>query len=352
MADVFVSYAHGPGPDPEGRYLLRDWTNKLTDRLQGDLRTIGPKFENVRVWDDREVDPLEGLSEQLKGIVEQSTFLIVVMTPFYVESEWCEDERDWFAAQVRRRDPASDRDRRIFVIRARPTARESWPDFLKDGRGSPLTGFQFHPPGRDELEFPYGWPLPGLDDRDFNRALAPLRTALARRLTEIWAVAKQKALVLEHGAELGATAARPRLYLHAPAEAEAQRTDVKKTLDQQNCIVVTAPSIPGPGIAAGLAESQGISLLARSCDALTVLRVPEQRSFEADVIDVIFGDRERLSSGRARPLPCAVIDRVGGEKGIFVDLERLGVRRFDATRDPAWPQAVAAWARHQQADGP
>jgi hypothetical protein len=61
--DVFVSYSHG---DPyEGRAPLRDWTQALIRRLGDQVRSLEPKFKELHLWMDPEIDPTAELTDEL-----------------------------------------------------------------------------------------------------------------------------------------------------------------------------------------------------------------------------------------------------------------------------------------------
>ena len=76
---------------------------------------------------------------------------MIVMSPRYLNSRWCNDELEWFREQVRER---SNDQGRVFVVRALPTKESTWPDFLRDEGDNSLVGFLFHDPITKK---PYGW---------------------------------------------------------------------------------------------------------------------------------------------------------------------------------------------------
>jgi len=350
--DVFVSYAHGPkmaGKDA----LLRLWTNHLADRLKADLLTFSTEFAALSIWDDRKVDPTGGLTEQLKEVVERAALLIVVMSPHYATSAWCRDERDWFAAQIARHDRGlrNGRDGKVFVVRAIPTADKDWPHFLKDSRDHTLVGFPFHPDmGEDgEPPDPHGWPQPRWDNEDFNKALKGLRTALSRRLRELRGAQDLNSVAAPAG--VATAGASQRLYLHAPFGLQSSlRQQVTAQLGQLvGRVLSPPPPVSGSGIAAGAANSrQLVELLAQSCDAVTLLRLPGHDAFEVEAEDIAFGELERVAAKRGRGMPCAVLDADGRDARIFALLREVGIPRFDV-RLPDWQGRFQAWLANPQA---
>ena len=150
--DIFVSYAH------EER--LGEWTVRLHDELRKALNLIfylkspDPTFN---VWIDEILRKNLPLGEALKAHVEGSALLIVVMSPFYLRSDFCGKEVAWFIAAARSRiDPNS----RIFIVHAQATNRTAWPVALAD-----LPGYQFfarHPKSKCRIAL-------GLDRRQGRR---------------------------------------------------------------------------------------------------------------------------------------------------------------------------------------
>ncbi len=133
--DIFVSYAHSD--------LFARWSNALcttlTEYLNGFLDLKGDR--SVDIWMDYRVAGNKGLTPQLEERVKNSTFLLILMSRFYLDSFWCTDEARWFADQCK---ASSAGDGRIFVVRCQPTDEARWPEFLKDHRGrAALPGFRF-----------------------------------------------------------------------------------------------------------------------------------------------------------------------------------------------------------------
>ena len=335
--DIFMSYSHGGKPGV-GNAPLKRWSQAFIDHLTLDITdTRSMEFGALRIFNDRELDRTTALTEQLKRIVERSALLLIVMSPRYLGSAWCTDEREWFAGQFgdRRKGPG-----RVFVVRSVSTLHEQWPDFLKDSRGHADLGFQFHADTAQEGETPYGWP--DLMDKStaFYEALAPLRTTIIARLIELKA-AQAAPSVVPTAAPMAA-GARPRLYLHAPPIANNLRPGVTGALRQAGCLVVDpAPDAASAGIGDLLAESQARIRLAQRCDGLTLLRAANDRDFDNALFDIAFDELERINANRPRPLACAVLDQAGGYQ-LDPVMASKGVRQFQLT-DPAWPAAVAGW---------
>jgi hypothetical protein len=189
--DVFVSYAHGPVPLGQYSTVQQDplskWTHKFVDDLRGNIDfLLGFKDpqRRVEIWMDPALEGNQPLGANLKGKVERSALLLVAMSHFYLQSEWCGKEVEWFSDRI-------DTDGHLFVARVCPTQQE-WPKALKDKDGNELPGYRFHPatePG--QLCNPYGWPRPTEDDKEYQAELTRLAHAITKQLQRLKWIERQ-----------------------------------------------------------------------------------------------------------------------------------------------------------------
>ena len=156
--DLFVSYSHvrDAGGEPAD---LQKWSEAFAKALEDEL-CADPKMRELRIFLDKHhrpeqgVDPLQPLSEQLKAAIAASGLLVLLMSPYYLQSHWCQDERDWWIARQAELDlPPSGR---IAVVRVWPTE-EPWPPVLLDSNGHELPGFPFFEELAPGHPRPYGW---------------------------------------------------------------------------------------------------------------------------------------------------------------------------------------------------
>ena len=184
--DVFVSYSHGV-QSPSADAPLKEWTLDLIRKLESDIRAVDIEFDDLHIWRDEHIDPTIQLSDELRAKVKSSGILLIVMSPRYLASTWCQDELEWFKQQVLNRE----RDQgRVFIIRALRTDENRWPEFLRDTRGHPLPGFQYHD---KQDSMPYGWRGSPEHREAYVRELWRLQTALTRRLRELRINAERRA---------------------------------------------------------------------------------------------------------------------------------------------------------------
>jgi hypothetical protein len=170
--DVFVSYAHSE--------LLTPWSEQLRTTLAAHLNELLEQKGDKRVdiWMDYRLEGNVGLTPQLRERVKGSALLLIVMSPFYLDSPWCKDEAEWFASECKAGDG------RIFVVRCRPTDEARWPAFLKDERGTALRGYPFCRDDRraDAVSLPYGHPIPNDADQESRVEFYHAVTELAAQM--------------------------------------------------------------------------------------------------------------------------------------------------------------------------
>ncbi|MBV8440799.1 MAG: toll/interleukin-1 receptor domain-containing protein, partial [Hyphomicrobiales bacterium] len=319
--DIFVSYSHGRLL--EGRAPLRDWTQALIRRLQY-LLSLDSEFDDLGLWMDPQIDPTAFLTGDLKAKASGCGVLMIVMSGRYLESTWCRDELEWFQQQVQDRRGAGGR---IFVLRAQKTDTGLWPEFLRDERGHTLKGFSFY-----DTETGQPWDFPDLREpnAEFGRELSQLHVWLTKRLRELRLRAGKKTGDV-HAQAAAPQSTGPRLvYLHAPPEGDAARREIGGVLSNDGFEPLTAQGATGDVLADWETEAKQRITMARHCEALALLRVGDASRFLNDLLGIGVEERKRISGSHGGPLPCAVLDKIGG--GLPIDLARFGIARFDVNQ--------------------
>jgi hypothetical protein len=173
--DVFVSYS-----SIDNEVLVGDnrgWVDVLLDRLRRELKPrLGGRDLNIFMDHDLMSSNLP-ISAQLMDAVRSSATLLVVMSPSYLTSRWCDQERRAFLDAVKERARGA-----ILVVRARPVEIDHQPVEFRDLRGidffAPVEGAASH-----RL---LGSPDPG--ERMFNDRIGALSGDLAAQLNRSRAV--------------------------------------------------------------------------------------------------------------------------------------------------------------------
>jgi hypothetical protein len=92
--DLFISYAHVdnlPIPGAE-----RGWVSTLVGHVKTRLAEKLGRSDAFDLWMDYELSGHEQLTPQILDAARQSALLLVVLSPGYVASAWCRQERETF----------------------------------------------------------------------------------------------------------------------------------------------------------------------------------------------------------------------------------------------------------------
>lgn len=144
--DIFISYAHLDDRSPFGD--AKGWIDQLHERLS--ILASQAIGSELRIW--RDGHNLQG-NDELQGAIGEgvttSLLLIPIISPRYVQSDWCNREMDAFhAAEPPPQAAAPGFRSRVFKVIKTPL-----PDHLKNLEPEPirnLIGYQFY--GEDESD--------------------------------------------------------------------------------------------------------------------------------------------------------------------------------------------------------
>lgn len=344
--DIFVSYSHGD--DGSGQGHLQPWSAAFTKELERELRTDRRFRQDLRVFLDADsrpsqgIDPMAPLTEGLREAIGGAATLLVLMSPDYLASKWCTDERDWWCA--RQDELKVPRDGRIAVVRVWPTE-DSWPKVLQDSRGNDLVGFPFYSTG--VVARPLGWTdLPGAFGSEFKKALLDIVGRLYHTLEQIRERAAELARAESDAARLAQPNGRQSIYLHGRAEQAAVWERVGTELAGNGYSVL--PGNPDP-VESDPKKLQSIREqrveMMSECDALILLGTDDGRALDADLVVVGKHDRQSARARANRLLPCALLDTAGAPVATPVrkaTARNLQADWLDATQPP-WTPLVQQW---------
>jgi hypothetical protein len=346
---LFVSYSHGD-PDGNGMSRLRQWSQGFVRELESELRVLPELGRDLKIFLDQDhrpgssVDPMESLTPQLRTEIGCSALLVILMSPHYLGSKWCADEREWWMERQKSTSLATDG--RIAVARIWPTE-AAWPEALCDERGQPLVGFCFYnKPQAAYRPQPHAWPEPGPQTGDpFRAELLDMVGRISQRLKEVKKRLDEKRAAVQQASRLRAISGQV-VYLHGRAQfAKAWETAAAQLSDNG---MVVVPGEPDPVLnnPQALQDMRRQRVEAMSgCDALLLVSAPDARAVDADLVVVGRQDRNSARALSNHPLPCALLDHVG--EAIRTERRQaaarsLAVEWIDATQ-PAWPPAVQQW---------
>ncbi len=221
--DVFVSYAHADDEPAMG--AAKGWVTTLADELRKVLRRkLGVR--EARIFMDHQLAGNEGLTDRLLDTVRESRTLLLLMSPGYRRSSWCQWELGRFLeAQTER----NHRDH-VFVLETEPLDRSGWHPALQE-----LIPIRFwHREFEDKAPRLMGFPVPKLDeDNPYWRNLNELAHLIARQLEDSGAPSQEP---------------RAKVWLAEPTEDLLdEQESVAAALRQQGFVIVPAAHLPRDG---------------------------------------------------------------------------------------------------------
>ena len=176
--DIFVSYAHVD--DLTDREDEDGWVTALVKKLKNRLAQLLGRQDNFSLWYDHQLRRNVLVTPEIMGAIERTATLVVILSPGYLESEWCTREKDTFLKLV---DARRANEGRIFVVELDKIDLEARPSqfgdllgyhFWKEDRQGRLRTLRISHSGDDERAF-----LDVLEDlaRDLSDTLKKLRNA-------------------------------------------------------------------------------------------------------------------------------------------------------------------------------
>jgi TIR domain len=346
--DLFVSYSHGAFEGQHDSDLKR-WSQKFARDLRAEFAGT-TEFQNISVFldqserSDESVDRTAELPEHLQKRVQDSALLTILMTPHYLRSEWCRQEREWWCAK--HNPDKLGAGTRIFVCRVRPTSNEPWPRELPAAVGY----FLYDQNKEPDKARPFTWRGSKRDLDDYNDLLVDLAGDMMKPLREIRAALERRRQRDEAAGRLAAETGQV-IYLHA-RETHAEAWQRASDLLAKNYVVVPTEPDPiarEPKAIREIAEHRVRTL--SGSDALLLLGTDDGRALEADLVVVGRQDRHSARARTDRLLPCSVLDTTGG---VIATARRkataraLGIDWIDAARD-LWPNELKAWLNEASA---
>jgi hypothetical protein len=347
LHDVFVSYSHGD-VDGSGGSPLKTWSIAFVRELQDELKII-PQLRSPSVFLDQSPRPEQGLdagnplTAQLQGAASRAALLLLLMSPHYLRSKWCQDERKWWLEGTLA-DAFPELDSRILISRVWPTRDDEWPKELCDARGHPPLGVLFHDPAKNEVTSrPFGWPNPHAAGGEFRDALVELAGLIALRLKQLNEALERRRQAAADAAKLVADGGQA-IYVHARARDKSIWEDAcQELIDAGYGVFPDAPEAEGHGATPSL-ESEIVRTIS-ACDGILLVPGNDSRSLASDL--AVIG-HQRRNSARAitrKLLPCAVADRgFIGDGKVFLQrsAKNLRVDWIDAAAS-GWTSEVKTW---------
>lgn len=169
---VFVSYAHADNQQMDTS--IAGWVTLFVERLQWSVARQSGGAQ-VAFWMDHRLEPQRRVDDELRTRIQESAVILSLISPRYMESDWCQREMATFVQEV----GGGHSDNRVFMVELLPTERERWHPAVRSL--SPLfmwTRSLTHPEPKTK-----GWPAPDpRGDRAYWDDLNQLAAVLTRQL--------------------------------------------------------------------------------------------------------------------------------------------------------------------------
>ncbi len=149
--DIFVSYAH-----EDNRLLpgMKDgWVSALIEAVEIRLSQRLGRSEFYKLWIDDELSPSSEVTPTIVKALEESAVIIIILSPSYVASPWCQQEKNKFFELIKKRTYSGSR---IFVVYRDRVDEDDMPLELKEYKKSKFWTLQ----GRHGTTKIYGVPKP------------------------------------------------------------------------------------------------------------------------------------------------------------------------------------------------
>lgn len=172
---VFISYAHADNLPLDDS--APGWVSCFVDKLQ---RTIARQAGGgaISFWMDHRLEPQRKVNDELRRTIFDSEIVLAVLSPRYLESEWCQREMQTFVEAV----GAGVLENRVFLVEVLPTPRSNWHTALRDLSTTPFWTSSFVRPEPKTM----GWPFPNVKaDYDYWDEVNSLASILARQILNL-----------------------------------------------------------------------------------------------------------------------------------------------------------------------
>jgi len=231
--DIFVSYAHVDDDPLAG--ASKGWVTTFVSSLKIRLAQKLGRYDAYSLWMDHELSGSEPITPTLLEKVRKAATLVVVLSPGYVASKWCQRERDTFLSLVQERGGG-----RVFIVEREMVDDSERPDEFKD-----LKGFRFWVQDREgKAPRILGSPRPDPADQEYYNLIDDLSQEIVlelRRLRGMTAQPAKTPLAASAEQPLSFSSQQPTVYLaQVTDDLELERNHIKRYLDQAEVRVVPA----------------------------------------------------------------------------------------------------------------
>jgi hypothetical protein len=174
--DIFVSYAHVDNIPFAG--ISKGWVETFIDNLSTKLAQKIGRADLFKLWDDRLLAQNAPLTPEILEALKGSATLLLVLSPGYLKSPWCQREKNAFYDLLRSKNRSS---HSVFVVHRDRVELETCPEEIRD-----LLGFRFwEERGKGREPRIAGEPVPQPTDSLYWDELSDLAGKLSHGLEQL-----------------------------------------------------------------------------------------------------------------------------------------------------------------------
>ena len=174
--DIFVSYAHVDNIPLSG--ISKGWVETFIDNLSTKLAQKIGRTDLFKLWDDRLLAQNAPLTPEILDALKGSATLVLVLSPGYLKSPWCQREKNAFYDLLRSKNRSG---HCVFVVHRDRVDLETCPEEIRD-----VLGFRFwEERGKGREPRIAGEPIPQPTDQVYWDELSDLAGKLSRALEQL-----------------------------------------------------------------------------------------------------------------------------------------------------------------------
>jgi len=225
--DIFLSYAHVDDIVEAG--AEHGWVTTLVKGLKTKLAQKLGRSDAYKLWVDHELSRHVRITPQIMGALKKTAILIVILSPGYIASDWCQREKDTFLIFIKEMARSGSR---VFIVERDKIKDEERPSEFKE-----LTGYCFWVQEEGKPPKTLGTPKPNPDDPRYYELVNDLSYDLAEELQKLKSAAKSPKTKLSE--------ASPTMFLaEVTDDLDSQRDSVKRYLNQAGIRVLPEACYP------------------------------------------------------------------------------------------------------------
>jgi hypothetical protein len=340
--DIFFSYPHADA-DNRGGSELKAWSQTFAEDLRR-LLISSRKHQDLSFFLDqgqREGERLDEAATPNRALKEaaDAALLVALMSPWYLESRWCKEEREaWALGSGGDAGRVAKSFQRAFVMRVQDTGQDPWPPEFSDAKSEENLGFWLY----DRAE-PFASPFGSIGDAEdigiYKRNLQKIKQRLLQRLDEMHGKLKEERDKRENFLRLtGQGTQLTAVYVHARPTAKAAFDQTWEQLSETRFYPI--PTEPEPLRPDGRLTDRERERL-QIADALLVLGT-DANDLEIDMAVVGRHARSLCMAEAPKLLPGAVLDKIGApspRNRLQSSASIVGLRWLDG-RNRGWTETL------------